>query len=488
MEFQTSSGRVRGRDQGDVIRLSRLPYALPPVGERRFRRPEPAIAWEGVLDATTPSTVPPQLPSRLAAVMGSYPAEQSEDCLHLDIWIPKAAGKPMPVIVFIHGGAFMTGGGALPCYDGTVLARQAGTIVVNLSYRLGALGFLAIDGIAPANLGLHDQVAALRFVRREIASFGGDPANVTVIGQSAGALSIAALLSLPIGPDLFDRAVLMSAPLGIALQRAEETAPTAQGLLDKLGVSTGDRAALAGIPVDEILRAQGALLREAVAGGEPDAVARVFMPVIDDELIHEAPAEALSRHPPVWCPLVVGATREEFAAFWFGRDDLAAFAEAMLAQRFEERFPGRGPETLAAYRARRAPSSPLSLLVDLRTQSDFVAPSLTLAARHAAAGGTTFAYMFDWQSPDHGIGACHCIELPFLFGNLDIWKDAPMLAGAPEAERAGLSRMLQGGISAFARTGDPAHGTHLPWPAHRPGGAVMHFDRLASCHSEIRVA
>jgi para-nitrobenzyl esterase len=488
MEFHTSLGRVRGRDLGDVVRLSRLPYALPPLGVRRFARPQAIGAWPGVVDATASSTVPPQLPSRLAAVMGTYPLEQSEDCLHLDVWIPKGAAQPMPVIVFIHGGAFMTGGGALPCYDGTELARRSQAIVVNLSYRLGALGFLAIEGLAPANLGLHDQAAALRFIRREIAGFGGDPANVTLIGQSAGAFSIAAFLALPNGRDLFDRAVVMSAPLGIPLQRAEETSPTASTFLEKLGVEPEDTQALAAVPVEDILRAQGALLRDAVARGEPDAIARVFMPVIDGDLIHAAPAEALAEAPPVWCPLVVGAAREELAAFWFGRDDVATFAETMLPQRFEETFPGRGPAMLAAYRARRASSSAFSLLVDLRTQLDFVAPSLALAARHAAGGGTTFAYMFDWQSPDPRIGACHCIELPFLFGNLDTWKDAPMLARAPADELAALSRMVQDGIAAFARTGDPARGTHLPWPAHRPDGPVLHFDRLASCHTEIRAA
>jgi len=197
MEFMTSLGRVRGLDLGNVVHVSNLPYAHTPVGPRRFDLPHPPQPWGDVRDGTEPTPVPPQLPSRLAAVMGEYPAAQSEDCLKLDIWVPKGAAQALPVMVFIHGGAFMTGGGGLPCYDGAVLAHRGQVIVVTVSYRLGMLGFLVLENIAPPNLGLHDQMAALRFIRREIASFGGDADSVTVVGQSAGALSIAAFLANP---------------------------------------------------------------------------------------------------------------------------------------------------------------------------------------------------------------------------------------------------------------------------------------------------
>lgn len=477
MEFSTSLGRLRGLDLGDVVRVAGVRYAQPPLGDGRFALPRPPLAWAGTVDAVSPSAIPPQLPSRLAAVMGDYPAEQSEDCLRLDIWIPKGHAGSLPVIVFIHGGAFMTGGGGLPCYDGAELARRARAVVVTISYRLGVLGFLPIEGVAPANLGLHDQIAALRFIRREIAAFGGDPGNVTVMGQSAGGLSIAAMLAMPDGPKLFDRAVVMSAPLGISLKTTQQTRELSRLFVEMAGEA--DRDALLRLDVASILNAQAALLREWAQAGEPDEISPPFMPVIDDDLIHGQIADELARVPPTWCQMTIGATREELAAFWFDRTDLEDYAASVLPDRFGEAFPGKGGAMLSRFRNARAAPGALALLTDLKTHREFVAPSLALAARQAAAGGNAYAYMFDWQSPDPRMGACHCIELPFLFGNLETWAAAPMLRGAPASELAGLSRTFQGALAALITGGETR--SALDWPAFGDRQAVMHFDRLSAC-------
>jgi len=493
MKFTISLGQVRGRDLGDVIHVSNLPYAQAPIGSMRFALPQPMQPWTGIRDSTEPTPVPPQLPSRLAAVMGDYPATQSEDCLKLDIWIPKASrhtdATALPVTVFIHGGAFMTGGGGLPCYDAAVLAHRGRMIVVTISYRLGMLGFLALEHITPPNLGLHDQIAALRFIRREIACFGGDANNVTVVGQSAGALSIAAFLANPQSRDLFNRAVLISTPLGLGkeLQTQEQAHEMSASLLHEMGMRDKEWPALVDMDVAELLECQAQLLRLWARRCVPVSVSPPFRPVIDGDLIIGQPGTMLAKNPPAWCPVIIGATREEMAAFWFAREDLEAYAKVALPADFERAFPGQGAQMLAAFRARRASGQALALLIDLHSWVEFIKPSFDFAAQLTRAGGSAYAYMFDWQSPNRRIGACHCIELPFLFGNIETWQHAPLLAGVPKDELDALSNIFQNSLASFARTGDPAAQTELPWPVFGTAGTVMHFDRLTSCSTRAEI-
>jgi para-nitrobenzyl esterase len=180
------------------------------VGELRFAPPEAVAPWRETRDATRDGPIPPQGRSRLAHVMGDFERAQSEDCLTLNIWTPAADGKRRPVMVWIHGGAFSSGAGSLPWYSGERFAQNGDVVVVSINYRLGALGFLCLPGVSPGNLGLLDQIAALKFVRDHIAAFGGDPDNVTVVGQSAGAGSIAILMTMPLAKGLFRRASLQS--------------------------------------------------------------------------------------------------------------------------------------------------------------------------------------------------------------------------------------------------------------------------------------
>lgn len=474
MEFVTSRGRVAGHFEKGCIRISRLRYAKPPVGSRRFAMPEPVDSWEGVLDAGEASVAAPQLASRLAGVMGDYPLAQSEDCLHLDIWIPKGATAPMPVVVFVHGGAFMTGAGGMDCYNGAELAVRQHIVVVNLSYRLGVLGFLPIAGVAAPNLGLHDQIIALRFIREEIGAFGGDSANITVVGQSAGAYALAALLAADELPRLFDRAVLMSAPFGIDPRPADAIADLSAAFCDALGVAAGDADALRQASVVEVLKGQAAVLGKHFANSAADDIDPPFMPVVDDALVKGSPRVILEGGGAAWCPFILGATREEYAAFWFDKPQLEDFAAEVLPVRFEEAFPGRGVEQLDAFMLRRCGEGALAVLADLHCETKFVAPARTAAAGHAAAGGHAYVYSFDWQSPDPRIAACHCIELPFFFGNLDSWAAAPMIAGARADELARVSELFQSAIGAFARSGDPACAS-ASWPGYDQESFVMHI-------------
>lgn len=473
--FETRFGPVRGRDDSDCIHIARLRYGAAPTGDRRFAPPQPVAPWDGELDCSAAaSPIPPQLPSRLAKVMGDFPAEQDEDCLHLDIWTPKGASG-LPVLVFLHGGAFMTGGGGLSCYSGGALAARENIVVVNVTYRLGVLGFLPIPGIAPANLGLMDQELALRFIRDHVAAFGGDNANITVCGQSAGAYSIAALMTRDTAPDLFDKAILMSAPLGIAADAPAARQPAAKVLLDALGVAEGDLAAARAAPVEALLKAQVAML--TAQSRQADNVTPPFMPTVDGEFIAHDPVDYLKAGKAAWCPTVLGVTREEHAAFHFQDQAFAANASALLHQRFAEDYPDNTEEALARARAMRNPPDDRAVLIDYGSDKRFVEATFHCADGHVTAGGKAWTYIFAWQSPNAEIAACHCIDLPFLFGNLADWNGAPMLAGADGSEMDAVARSFGGAFAAFASTGAPNGSSGLPWPAYQPSGIALSFDR-----------
>ncbi len=481
---ETPFGVLVGAREGGVVRFSRVPYAAPPVKGLRFRLPEPLPVLGEPLDCTGEAVVPPQLPSRLAKVMGNYPMRQEEDCLHLDIWVPTERADNIPVFVFLHGGAFMTGGGSLPCYDGSVLAANSGMMVVNVSYRLGALGFLPIKGIGPANLGLHDQIMALRWIRKAAAAFGGDEGNITVAGQSAGAYSIALMTTMPDCRKLFDRAVLMSAPLGLALPTVDAQEQLGQDYLATLGVSPSDGNQLRDVPVARLLDAQLKLLQRG--GAAPGDVTPPFLPAIDGDLIPADPREALAEGTAASCDLMIGTTREEMAAFYYGDEGLAARGEEVVQAAFRRRFGEGANDAILRARAQRVPGTPLSLLGDLMTEAVFAQPSRELAAAISDRRRPTFVYRFDWQSPTPGIQACHCIELPFLFGNVDRWAAAPMLAGTNKGEVEDLSRIFQGAIAAFARRGTP-DGPGLPaWPAYGSSRSILHFDKAVEAAADAK--
>ncbi len=486
---RTPCGAVRGIRIDGVNQYLRVPYAHPPIGARRFALPEKLESWAGERDATQPGPIPPQLTSRLSRVMGDPPVTQDEDCLHVDVWAPEGADaqKPAPVLVFIHGGAFMTGGGSLPMYRGEHLARQTGLVVVNISYRLGMLGFLPIEGVSPANLGLHDQITALEWIRQNILAFGGDPEQVTLAGQSAGGYSIAVLLALERARGLFSRAIVMSAPLGLPLPSVEQTLARGHDVLAALQFSPSQAAGLRDVPIETLMQAQGQLVRQW-AMVSPD-VSPPFVPVIDGDLIVADPCQRLVAGEGHDCALIIGYTREEMAAFYAGNEALAKAAPALVEERLRELHGKQWPDALRRAKVERAPGDSLSLLCDLYTESLFAAPTRAAAQHRAYRGAAAYLYRFDWQSPTDGLGACHCIELPFLFGNFNDWSDSGMVNTAPRAELDSLSQAFQARVNQFARIGSPNDSTLPVWPAwHATQSPVsLRIDRktdLLHCPSE----
>lgn len=480
VELETPFGRLRGARSNGVTAFRGIPYAEAPVGRLRFEMPSAPPRWQGVRDAIAAGTVPPQSPSRLDTVMGAYAADQAEGCLHLDIWTGHVKGDRAPVLVFIHGGAFMTGGGSLPCYDGGVLARENGLVMVNITYRLGLFGFLAHPELTP-NLGLHDQIAALRWIGQAIEAFGGDPARVTVIGQSAGAFSIAALSCIENANELFSRAILMSAPVGIKLRSVDQAQPITDAILAALGA--GDLAGLRAMSVEQIFEGLRLLQRRPPA--IPGDITPPFMPVLDDRLLTRDPCESFRAGRADWCDMIMGVTREEYAAFTISNPSWDELSDESLETLIRGQTNADAATIVSKLRSRRVPATPRMILGDFHSDQIFVKQTWEMADVQAGLGRRVFGYQFDWQSPMPGLGACHCIDLPFLFGNLDTWQPAAMIKGADKRELRDLSRLFRGAIAAFAAAGDP-EGRGLPqWPAYAADRAILHFDRHIAASRHI---
>lgn len=485
--LETPFGALKGVKRDGVAAFHRVPYARPISGERRYQLPGEPLHWSGLLEASQTGIVAPQLPSRLDAVMGVYPMTLDEDCLHLEIWSPVAPDASVPVLVFVHGGAFMTGGGSLPCYDGALLAKNSGCVVVNINYRLGPLGFLSQSGFAPTNLGIHDQIAALKWIGQAIGAFGGNPDEITISGQSAGGFSIAVMLANPACKGLFKRAILMSAPLGLRLRKAEDAPPVARGMLEVLGYDPANLEPMRTIAADRFMEALRLLQQKPQASPVPGDVAPPFMPVIDGDLIKRDPIDAIIDGEGSWCDTIIGITREEYGSFALGNPLFANFTDEQLKAEFVRVFGDGAEHALAVAKSRRAPAHPGAILADLRGDEAFNHLSAEFAAAQGRHGAKSYMYQFDWQSLRPGLGACHCLDLPFLFGNVETWigAGAASIAGADLAELQDLSRTFQTALMTFVHAGSP-EGEGLPaWPQYGENGTRLHFDRRVQAYASI---
>jgi para-nitrobenzyl esterase len=392
---------------------------------------------------------------------------QSEDCLTLDIWTPGTDGARRPVLVWIHGGAFVMGSGSSPLYSGRRLARRGDAVVVTLNYRLGALGFahLALLG-APgaeevANLGIQDQAAALRFVRDHIAAFGGDPEQVTIFGESAGAMSVGALLGTPSARPLFRRAILQS---GAAhnVSGAERAARAADALARELGAAPRDALrALERAPVEAILAAQQ---RASLALGLAHGTLP-WQPAVDGRVLPRQPLAAIAAGEAAGIPVLAGTNRDEWKLFTLFDARTRRLDAAGLRRRLERIVPGKDAEGVAfaerlleAYGAsdgaRRGTTS-LALWEAIQSDRVFHYPAARLAELQSAHEPRTYQYRFEWtpRLASGRIGACHGLEIPFVFGTLRHPLLRLLLAGSPGA--AELSRGMRDAWLAFARSGEP---------------------------------
>ena len=465
----TSLGSLRGTWSDGVAVFRNVPYAAPPVGDRRFAPPEQPSPWAELRDASRHGPIAPQPPSRLRVAMGDFDRPQDEDCLSLTIYTPAPDGKRRPVLVWLHGGAWISGAGSLDWYDGTNLAHEGDIVFVGVNYRLGALGWLHRPGIVDEEAGTLDMIAALSWVRDHIAAFGGDPACVTVMGQSAGATSIGRLAMLPEARDLFHRAIMQSGGFGrgaYTLAMATQRADQFMRLLD-IDPQSGDAVRrLRAAEVPRLIAAQGELAR---ANARFAQTMPMFMPVLPTAMTQPemlgAIAEGLEGKP-----VLIGATADEVHAFYAADPSMQHPPDDAVVARFG------GAAQLARYKARRPGASTMDLLADLGTDETFVLPAMRLAEAIAQRDGRAFAYLFDWAPPASRFRSCHCIELPFVFGTFHAWRDAEMLAGGDVTHMQALSMAIRHAWIAFVRSGDPQHEAMPSWPQHDVARrATMHL-------------
>jgi para-nitrobenzyl esterase len=462
---RTALGTLEGLPAGGVVQFRAVPYAAAPVGALRFAAPMPAPGWSGVRDATRHGPIAPQFPARLRGAMGHFARPQDEDCLTLTITTPAADGGKRPVLVWLHGGGYMSGAGSLDWYDGTTLAREGDVVVVGVNYRLGALGFMHVPGGCGAAPGMLDIAAALAWIRDHVEAFGGDPARVTVAGQSGGAFAIMCLLTMPETRTLFRRAILQSAPAGMVPLSAAASAAHARRLAEFLPGACGPDlpARLRAATPAEMLDAQQTLVRATARFGE---IAPPFMPVLDRFPSSEVFLTAVAAGAgAARTDIIIGTTRDEAHAFFCDPSlPMPAPAPDIVAARFAATA---GDGALNRYRRRHPGARPAELVSALVTDHAFVFPALRLAEAAAGAGARVWAYQFDWAPPATPLKACHCIELPFVFGNPPAWTSAPMMAGADADAVAAISAAVRQAWTGFAHAGDPAPG--MPWPEYEPG-------------------
>ena len=440
---RTTTGLVRGSIENGLAVFRGIPFAKPPVGELRFAAPQAAEGWDGVRAAVSFGPPPPE-----SMIFGpSSNPVTGDDWLTVNVWSPQpGTGAALPVMVWIHGGGYQFGQSGDPTYDGARLAGEAGVVLVTFNHRVGVDGFGLLEG-APANRGLLDQVAALEWVRANIGVFGGDPAQVTVFGQSAGAGSIAALLAMPRAAGLFRRAIAQSAP------GTYFSAPLAADLMTAIAARLGRRPTaddLRGVPTADIVGAgdamNTAMVPQVQRWGTAAYMKIPFAPVVDGEVLPRTPFEALAAGAGRDVDLIAGHTRDEYRLLLAadGRlgnltDEDAATALRMLApDGYREAYPNASAERLYEL-----------------VHSDwlFRMPSHRLAEAQVAGGGRAYAYELAW--PDAGLGACHGLDSPLVFGATQGALLGFLLDAEPLAAAEHVSRHFRTAWTAFAHSGDP---------------------------------
>jgi len=452
----TQYGRVSGALAGDgVHRFLGIPYAASPTGPLRFAAPQPPAAWPGIRECVMFGATPPK-PDYVPPFDALLPEQNipGDDWLNLNVWTPDVAGRA-PVMVWIHGGAFANGNSAVRMYDGQAFARD-GVVLVSINYRLGIDGFALLPD-APPNRGLLDQVAALEWVRDNIAAFGGDPDNVTIFGESAGAMSVMTLLSLPRARGLFRRAIAQSGAAQVGADPADAQLVT--GEVSKVLGFDATAASLAGIPLDKLNAAQAAV-RDAMAVA-PDPVrfgasvvrtSMAFPPVVDGEILPVVPQAALATGQGADVTLLIGTNTDEFRFFFVPTGMAAALTEEAMP--FILGGLGISQETAAAYQANRPGASAGDVVCALVTDWFFRNPMFAAAEARLGASGPapTYLYEFGWRSPVQDLGAGHVVEIPFVFDNLTE-PEAQLATGA--SPPADLAAEMHAAWIRFAATGDP---------------------------------
>ncbi|MCU0311927.1 MAG: carboxylesterase/lipase family protein [Acidimicrobiales bacterium] len=475
MIVRTAHGPVEGFERDGVTHFRGLRYAAPPTGERRFRPPAPPEPWSAVADARTFGPSSWQNPGGLETTLGGAEIECDEDCLTLNVQTPACDDGGRPVLVWIHGGGFTSGTSATAWYDGTRFVQRGDVVVVSVNYRLGALGFLWLGSLggdlrASGTNGILDQAAALAWVHDNIAAFGGDPGNVTIFGESAGAMSVATLLAVPDARGLFHRAIAQSGAAHNTFDphRAEEITAAVLAELevplveDVLDVAPERLVAVEAAVTRALFRQPG-----RIAGRTGISLAMPFQPVADGHWLPSEPLLAIEGGAASDIDLMVGSNADEWNLFRLMSPGGLDHPE--LLGRLD-RLAGDGHRFHDVYAAAHPGASPDELWSAVLTDAAFRVPGVRLLEAHqraAAPGVHGFEYLFTWPTPAFGgaVGSCHALEIPFVFDTLHRGVAQLFLGGPATPEVQGLAAAMQDAWIAFARHGRPASPALPAWPA-----------------------
>jgi para-nitrobenzyl esterase len=482
---QTNKGTIEGVFEKDLFVFRGIPYAAPPVGTLRWMPPKAAKAWKGIRPAKTFGAIAPQN-SLPAGVMGvAEPEPQSEDCLFLNIYTPGVGDRKRPVMVWIHGGAFSMGSSSMAMFRSGSIARRGDIVLVTINYRLGALGFLNLKEVTGGKIpatgteGLQDQVAALQWVKENITAFGGDPANVTIFGESAGGMSVACLMVLPMAQGLFHKAIIESA-VGAIGRPLNESIEIANALLKALGLKSTEVEKLRNLPFEKILTAQLAVGQQSGQG------MAVCLPVADGQIMPTMPLKAFATGQAALVPTLVGSNLDEQKLFSMEDPTSLKMDDKALIKKLGRSIPAdKIPIVVDVYqqirKSRGLPVTPFELFSAINSDLMFRQIALHIAASQNTAGVPSFHYLFTRVSPAAGgiLGACHGLEVGFVFGTHE-----PMFCGGgPKADK--LSVQIQDAWTTFARKGNPSTESMGKWPKY----GAAHNTMLISddCHVEKRV-
>ncbi len=477
----TRQGPVRGYEAEGLQIFKGLRYAAPPLGELRFSPPKPLAPWSGPIDAVSlgapaiQAAVPPgEITGGRGAGDPPAPGQPgtAEDCLFLNVWTPGADDAKRPVMVWLHGGGFGAGSGGAAMYDGAALARRGDVVIVTVNHRLNVFGYLHLAELgghpSSGQSGMLDIVAALEWVRDNIAAFGGDPANVTIFGESGGGAKVSMLLAMPASKGLFHRAIVQSGP-GVRAVTAERATASARSLLSALSIEPGDLAKLYSLPIETIHAAAASLAGK-------DTLMSAFSPCVDGVALPRHPFDPDAPATALDVPVMIGTNKDETTLFEFTDPKFGQLTEADLAKRSKAAAGDKAEALVAALREIYPDYSPTYLASAARTATMFWIDSVNLAERKAAQGGApAYMYQLTWETPAaHGkLKSPHAVEIPLVFDNVEA---ARSFVGRGEAPQA-MADLMAPAWLAFARTGDPNTPALPAWPAYDANDrATMIFD------------
>jgi para-nitrobenzyl esterase len=467
VRVQTAQGRLEGLQRTGHQAFLGIPFAKAPIRARRLCPPGTPDSWTGVRSAAEFGRAAVQGTSPIPGTAACGPRD--EDCLYLNVHTPAADNAKRPVFFWIHGGGFTLGSGSEPLYDGKNLATRGDIVVVTIHYRLGALGYLYLGGHggdawgASANCGQLDQIAALQWVRENIAAFGGDPNDVTIAGESAGSMACATLLAMPAARGLFNRAIFQSGAAN-RIGDVESGARLAREVLGKLDIAEKDAAKILDVPADAILKAQ---LAVPMVG-----MGLSFAPIVDGETVPVQPLLAVKNGVAKDIEVIIGSNRDEAKLFAAGPRE--PIDEGKLIERVARILPKktatRASDLVSVYRrsreAMKLPATNLDLLDAITGDEMFRIPAIRLAEAQRPHQPRTLMYLFTYESPARrgSLGACHALELPFMFGTLDAPTQDKFAGTGPVVEK--LSQNMMDAWIEFTRTGDPSHAGIGTWNAY----------------------